>query len=282
MNDHQFRQLLNYLGRSWEGYRKVRKGVKKRICRHIQQLGCRSADSYLAALDQSDAARQECERLMTVSVSRFFRDKILWETLRTDILPGMIKKNPGRFNVWSAGCARGEEVYTFKIVWLGLAERMGTLPELVLWATDMCPEYLEKAKMGVYSRTSLKEVSEAIRDRYFRTREKDTSWQIIDSVKEGIRWQTQDLLSLPPDRCFHLVFLRNNLLTYYDEELKVPAFKSVVDRILDGGYLIIGSHEQIPSTPSDLVPIAGHPCVFINNRSLSQGARSTDKVNGKQ
>jgi len=38
MNDEQFRQLLDYFQYSWAGYRKVRKGVKKRISRHMQGL----------------------------------------------------------------------------------------------------------------------------------------------------------------------------------------------------------------------------------------------------
>jgi len=36
MDDKEFSQLLQYLGLSWQGYRKVRKGVKKRVSRHMQ------------------------------------------------------------------------------------------------------------------------------------------------------------------------------------------------------------------------------------------------------
>ena len=51
MDDDQFRILLEYLQYSWTGYRKVRKGVKKRIQRHMQQLGCRNVMDYLKILD---------------------------------------------------------------------------------------------------------------------------------------------------------------------------------------------------------------------------------------
>jgi chemotaxis protein methyltransferase CheR len=262
MDDQQFRQLLNHLGLSWTGYRKVRKGVKKRIVRHMHKLACRSIEAYLLTLDSNQNAKKDCMRLMTVSISRFFRDKALWKTLKTDLLPSMIENTPGPFNVWSAGCARGEEVYTFKMVWLALTKHMGPLPELALWATDMHPGYLEKARMGIYSRSSLKEVSETMRKRYFQVWRKDKSWQIMDLVKEGIRWQTQDLFSPPPQQAFHLVFLRNNLLTYYENPLKVPALKQVISSIIRGGYLVIGSHEAIPPGFSMLQPSALHPCVF--------------------
>ena len=93
MSDQQFRQLLNKLGLSWDGYRKVRRGVKKRICRHMQQLGCRTMKEYFFALDQSKDARQDCERLMTVSISRFFRDPTFWESLEDDVLANLATKD---------------------------------------------------------------------------------------------------------------------------------------------------------------------------------------------
>ena len=46
MDDQQFRELLDHFGYSWEGYRRVRRGVKKRISKHLRQLGCRSIDEY--------------------------------------------------------------------------------------------------------------------------------------------------------------------------------------------------------------------------------------------
>jgi chemotaxis protein methyltransferase CheR len=61
MDDDQFRILLGYLQYSWTGYRKVRKGVKKRIQRHMQQLDCRSVTDYLKILDIEPGKRHECQ-----------------------------------------------------------------------------------------------------------------------------------------------------------------------------------------------------------------------------
>ena len=65
MDDNQFRKLLEYLDYSWRGYRKVRKGVKKRIRRHMHQIYCRDISDYLKVLDRDPVRRQECELLMT-------------------------------------------------------------------------------------------------------------------------------------------------------------------------------------------------------------------------
>ena len=261
MDDQTFRQLLNHLELSWRGYRKVRKGVKKRVARHMQQLGCRTMEAYLAALNTNQAARNDCMRLMTVSISRFFRDKKLWSSLETDILPEIIAQHSNQVSVWSAGCARGEEVYTFKMVWDMLKKHKRPLPELVLWATDVNSDYLEKAQRGIYNYSSLREMPESLRDHYFQVWRKEKSWQIIRPAKEGIQWLVRDLSSPPPGQGFHIVFLRNNLLTYFQDTIKVPAFKHVVSSLAEGGYLVIGAHEKIP--PGFLLQPTGiHPCIF--------------------
>ena len=167
MDDHQFHQILQHLGLSWAGYRKVRKGVKKRIRRHMQILYCTNMAEYLLELDRNDEARDECKRLMTVSISRFFRDQRLWELLQNEILPVLIEKYSDKTRVWSAGCASGEEVYSFKILWDYLATSNSHLPGLEITATDMNPEYIKRAEDGVYSDSSLKEVPEQFRFVYF-------------------------------------------------------------------------------------------------------------------
>jgi len=160
MEDKAFRQLLDYLRLSWPGYRKVRKGVKKRIARHMEQCGCRTMEDYIRLLEQEQGLRMRCEQLMAVSISRFFRDRALWVTLAEDILPRMIVRHFDTLRVWCAGCACGEEVYSLKILWEGLKHRFDHLPVLEIMATDISPAYVARAKAGVYTRSSLKEVPE--------------------------------------------------------------------------------------------------------------------------
>jgi len=262
MDDQQFCQLLRHLGLSWTGYRKVRKGVKKRIARHMQDLGCRNVSAYLVELDRRDDARLDCERLMTVSISRFFRDRKLWETLQKEILPVLVEKHNERIRVWSAGCASGEEAYSLKILWDFLAADTCRLPELEVLATDMNPAYLERAKAGVYPLTSLKEVPEELRSIYFQVLTKRKRYAVKSSLKKGIMWQKHHLLSDPPGSQFHIIFLRNNLLTYYKDELKQLAFRKVVDCLCMGGFLVIGLHERLPFETTDLHPLNSLSYVF--------------------
>ena len=148
MDDQQFSQLLDYFGLSWRGYRKVRKGVKKRISRHMSDLGCQNMAVYLNELATNENARQICERLMTVSISRFFRDRKLWEILQNEIIPQLFETPQEKINVWVAGCASGEEVYSLKIILEELRRNYTHLPNMEIIATDLNPQYLNRAKVG--------------------------------------------------------------------------------------------------------------------------------------
>jgi chemotaxis protein methyltransferase CheR len=253
MDDSQFKTLLDWWNFSWAGYRKVRKGVKKRISRHMQALACADMESYLTMLAKHVEVRAECEKRMTVSISRFFRDKKLWQDLEQKILPDLVEKEKKTIKVWSAGCARGEETYSFKIVWESMKAVYDTLPGLKITATDMNPDYIEMARSGRYSISSLKEVSPEILDHYFEKKKSGRRFEIKPFVKAGIDWRVEHLAHGPYDEIFHLIFLRNNVLTYYQDPLKRQIILKVLTSLKSGGWLIVGSHEKIPAGRHDLI-----------------------------
>ncbi len=268
MDDRQFSQFLDRLDLSWQGYRKVRKGVKKRISRHMQRLGCYTLEEYFHILDNDSAVLREAELLMTVSISRFFRDRYLWQALEEVIIPDVIERYSEEINVWSAGCAQGQEAYSFKIMWDMLKTRFDKLPQLQLWATDVNPDYLSKAMEGVYMGSALKEASGEIKATYFRTSEDKLLYFIADHLKKGIIWETYNLIREPPPvKKFQIIFLRNNLLTYYRQEIKEPAFLRVVDSLVAGGFLIVGTHEKLPLQTRTLSQFKRYSYIFqkLNN-----------------
>ena len=262
MDDHLFQRLLDSFELSWEGYRKVRKGVKKRISRHMQQQGYHKLSAFLSELDRNQDAREKCERLLAVSISRFFRDRNLWQTLEARILPTIIENQPQEIFMWSAGCACGEEVYSLKIVWDRLQMKYTPLPKLKITATDLNPEYIEKAQKGIYPASSLKEVSLNLKTAYFKPSAGKRRFAVKEFLKKDINWKVHHLLKGPPERKFQIIFLRNNLLTYYQEHLKIDAFKKIVRSLAASGVLIIGSHEKAPFLPPDMFQFPGYSYIF--------------------
>ncbi len=266
MDDDQFRKLLEHLDYSWSGYRKVRKGVKKRVRRHMQQLNCRDVSAYLRALDRQPASRQECELLMTVSISRFFRDRQLWETLESRLLPDVIAGNLLKLRVWSAGCGCGQEPYSFKIVWEHLKNHFESLPSLEITATDRHPGYLEYALTGVYNFSNLKEVAVEDCNAFFECRKGGKKFAVREELKSDINWKIHHLLTDPPDSEFNIIFLRNNVLTYCRKEPQKKVLTGIINCLLPGGLFIIGCHECLPFRTDLLVSINRLPYVFYRKQ----------------
>lgn len=216
----------------------------------MQEIGSQTIEDYTQTIERSQEIRLQFVCLMAVSISRFFRDRQLWQSLQARILP-VLAGRAETVRVWSAGCASGEEPYTFRIVWEEMKKRCERLPDFSILATDLCPNNLERAKTALYPPSSMREVSEPIRSAYFE-KSAGGKFALRSSIKEGIAWRVHDLLSEPPGTAFDLIFLRNNLLTYYQDELKIPAVTKVIDSLAPGGFLIIGGHERMPVEHADL------------------------------
>ncbi len=256
MQDSDFSLLLDRFNLSPAGYRRVRKGVQKRIVRHMQELQCSSMKAYLEKLDADIDARRDARRLTDVSLSRFFRDEPLWQILETEIFPALIRENPGTIRVWSAGCALGQEAYSIALLWLMLTEKISAGSSLELWATDVNDAYLDRAIEGLYP--ALARVPTELRERFFRPAGKK-SFRVTDELREGIRWRVHDLAAdAPPSRDFHVILLRNNLFTYYREERIEAAFPKIAGSLRPGGFLAVGRKERMPAF---LAGFEAHPVV---------------------
>jgi chemotaxis protein methyltransferase CheR len=270
MKDDLFRELLEQFGRSPAGYRKVRAGVEKRIRRHMNRLGCENVRAYLKRVVESPSLSRDVEAMLTVSVSRFFRDRAVWTELLERVFPQMALSAGPKVCVWSAGCALGQEAYSFKILWMQFSRTRTAVPGLALWATDSNPAYLERAMEGLYRKSVLKELPEAPRREYFRDVEDRSQVRVIDRLKEGILWRLHDFTrEPPPHRAFQIVFLRNNLLTYYRKDVQEAVLPVILTAIATGGILVIGKGEKLPPLPLPLTPISPDTPIYRKEASLS-------------
>ncbi|MHC4932157.1 MAG: CheR family methyltransferase, partial [Planctomycetota bacterium] len=139
----------------WRGFRKVRGQVWKRIRLRLRELDLVDADAYRGHLHAYPDEWRHLEALCRVTISRFYRDRRVFERLGSAVLPGLAARE---LRCWSAGCASGEEPYSVAILWrIGLASKA----PLRLLATDSDPHLLERATAAVYRRSSLRELPEA-------------------------------------------------------------------------------------------------------------------------
>ncbi len=275
MRDEEFKAVLDHFHLSWRGYRRVRKGVKRRVARHMSDLACSSVGGYLDLLAGDPRRAREAERLLSVSVSRFFRDRDLWETLEDEVLP-KFRGSGDPLRVWSAGCAMGQEAYSAAIIGTILKKRFGDFPAMEILATDVEPSLLEKAVEGRFPERVIRTVPERWRRSFFHLTGDGTTTAVDESLKRGITWRVHDLLRDPPPAGpHHLVFLRNSLFTYGRPEKIGAAVRMVLQAIRPGGYLVIGRKESPGPFLEGLetherVPFLFRKTAFLPERTLPE------------
>jgi chemotaxis protein methyltransferase CheR len=249
------RWALPKLGLRWEGFRGLHGQVCKRIVRRARSLGLLSIAEYRARLEQEPAEWRALDQLCRVTISRFCRDRGVFERLAEDVLPTLAERalHEGRnaINAWSAGCASGEEPWSLHLAWrMALAPRYPQLSFFVR-ATDSDEELLLRARAARYGPGSLRELPDVWRERAFVPVE--GGWRLVDEFREGVTFVHEDLRSAAPDGVFDLVLCRNLAFTYFAEDLQRLVLERFRACLRPGGFLVIGRHERLPS-PHPFVP----------------------------
>jgi chemotaxis protein methyltransferase CheR len=255
---------LPHLGLYWPGFRKVRGQVCKRVGRRVRELGLSGVSQYRAHLERNPGEWPVFEGLCSVTISRFYRDRRVFEVLEQAVLPALAETASARgedmLRCWSAGCASGEEPYTLRILWdLAIRPRFPGLG-LSIVATDTNPAVLQRAIDGRYGAGSLKELPQEWRTRAFALSE--GVYRVRDEHRHDIVFRQQDLRSVTPEGRFHLVLCRNLVLTYFVPALRMEMMNRIATRLYPGGVLVVGIHEVIPPDVPGFEPWYGHQGIY--------------------
>jgi chemotaxis protein methyltransferase CheR len=247
----------------WSGFRKVRSQVCKRIKRRMRDIGIKRFAAYRARLENDAEEWRVLDGLCNITISRFYRDRGVFDILRTDILPliaarAVEENRPAR--CWSAGCASGEEPFTLKILWeFDIAPRFGGLGMEIV-ATDIDEIMLGRAEKGFYPRGSLRELPEEFVEAAFDAA--DDSLCLRPPYRQGVTFLRQDLRSEAPEGLFDLILCRNTAFTYFVPPLQQQVLDRFVARLGRPGWIVLGMHETLPEHGHDLAPLPHARAVF--------------------
>jgi len=240
---------LPRLGLRWPGYRKVRRTVCKRLRRRLRALDLEDLAAYRAHLERDGPEWQRLDALCSIPISRFYRDRGVFEVLGARVLPDLAEsaaeRGTERLRAWCAGCASGEEVYSLRLVW-DLAVQSG-YPEIDLHilGTDAEPVMLQRAKAACYPAGSLKELPATWRERAFA--EEDGLFRLRPAFRHDITLRRQDIRRRRPKGPFDLILCRNLVFTYFAQPLQVKLLGALRARLGPRGVLVVGAHEDLPN-----------------------------------
>lgn len=235
----------------WQGFRKVRRQVLKRIHRRLQELELPSVEAYRSYLENHPAEWAILDTLCWISITRFYRDQSIFQYLENAILPRLarlvIARGESELRCWSAGCAGGEEPYTLAIVWKQHLTLRYPALDFRLVATDIDDQAIQRAERGCYHNSSMKELPAEWRAQAFVASGDELC--LKDEYRASVTFLVQDLRESAPNGRFHFILCRNLAFTYFDETSRRETLLRLTDKLVPGGALIIGKLESLPDGP---------------------------------
>jgi chemotaxis protein methyltransferase CheR len=247
----------------WPGFRKVRRQVCKRLKWRIRDLGLDNYAAYRVRLETDATEWPVFDDCCHITISRFFRDRSLFEVLRTRVLPDIgarARRERRTAQVWSAGCASGEEAYTIRVLWDLEVARLCPGASLSVLASDVDKVMLSRAGEGCFAPGSLRELPRLLIDQAFTP--SGVQYCVKPEHREGIEFFHQDLRTEMPSEAFDLVLCRNVAFTYFVAPLQQRVLKGILARLQSQGYLMIGAHERLPDELPGLIPLVGARQIF--------------------
>jgi chemotaxis protein methyltransferase CheR len=217
---------------------------KRRVIKALAQLGYPTIPALQAAVAQDPAVFMQLLQYLTIPVSEMFRDPSFFLALRQQVLP-VLRTYPS-LKIWVAGCSTGEEVYSLAI----LLKEEGLLARSLIYATDINPKSLAKARLGIFSLASIQSHTanyqaaggqQAFSDYYTAAYEA----AIFDkSLRDNVTFADH---SLATDSVFsetQLVLCRN-VLIYFNKKLQDRALGLFHESLSHRGFMGLGSKESI-------------------------------------
>ena len=234
--------LLDTYGYDFTDYSKA--SLKRRIVRLLTIDKFPSFAEFRYKIKNDELYLKRFVEEITVNVTEMFRDPSFYKTLRTEVLP-VLATYP-LIRIWHAGCSTGEEVYSMAI----LLQEANLLQKSLLYATDINPDVLEKAKAGIFPLSELKQYSENYIEaggkqefsRYYTTR---YDWAQFDkTLTSKMIFATHNLVSDRSFNEFQLILCRN-VMIYFEKELQDRVLQLFDQSLEQLAYLGLGAKETL-------------------------------------
>jgi chemotaxis protein methyltransferase CheR len=186
---------------------------------------------------------QKVVEALAINETSFFRDRYPFESLKTTLLPNLIRQRVQQkcLNIWAAACSTGQEAYSIAMI---LSEFRTSLAgwNVRLLASDISTAMLQRAEEGIYSAIDVSRglPTAHLKRHFHRT---TNGWQIRKELSRMVEFLRINLIEpWPPLPQMDIIFLRN-VLIYFDVPTKKRILANVRRALRPDGYLFLGTAE---------------------------------------
>ena len=226
--------------------------LQSRLTKRLRAMNMTSYGQYREYLFSPAGMDQEVSFMIdvvTTNKTDFFREPSHFDLLQEILLPLWLRQTGGRdvFNIWSAGCATGEEPYTMAMVLNEFAEAEPDFRFSIL-GTDISGEALQKAIQAIYRESRIDGIPPDFKKKYLmRSRDRKQGLvRIIPELRSKITFQRLNLMgdffSMVEKK--DVIFCRN-VIIYFERPVQEALFEKCCRCLNTGGYLFIGHSETL-------------------------------------
>ncbi|MBN2008491.1 protein-glutamate O-methyltransferase [candidate division KSB1 bacterium] len=240
--------------------------VKARLVKRLRFLNLHNFDQYIEFVNSGKSA-QELKIMtdaLTTNKTSFFREEQHFHFLKDHVID-VVAKTTQKLRIWSAGCSSGEEPYSIAMHLQENISNSYSWDNKIL-ATDISPTVLNKAKNGIYTEESLRDVPVSLHSKYFRRMgtEFDIQYQVMDNIRNMIKFAILNLIGpWPMSGPFDVIFCRN-VMIYFDKPTRQKLVSRYYSLLKPGGYLFVGHSESLTGTATQFKYI--QPAVYMKEQ----------------
>ncbi|WP_371319745.1 protein-glutamate O-methyltransferase CheR [Variovorax sp. dw_308] len=217
---------------------------KRRVLYALDQLDLPTISALQEKVLRDPALFARLLQFLTIPVSEMFRDPAYFLALRRQVVP-VLHTYPS-IKVWVAGCSTGEEVYSLAI----LLREEGLLERALIYATDINPASLDKARQGIFGLDAVRGFTANYQRAGGQRAFSDYYTAAYDAARFDPSLRANVIFadhSLATDSVFaetQLVSCRN-VLIYFNRQLQDRALGLFHESLCHRGFLGLGSKESI-------------------------------------
>ncbi|MEI6945967.1 CheR family methyltransferase [Paraflavisolibacter sp. H34] len=218
--------------------------IKRRIIRRMMLFKQDTLKDYTQFIRRNTNEVSLLYQDLLINVTTFFRDREATEYLRSTVLPRIIQSKGVNdpIRIWVPACSTGQEAYSLAMLVMEvLGENINNIP-VQIFATDLSENAINKARLGMYSKMDVLEVSAKRLQRFFT--KMDGSYRIVKSIRDLCVFATHNIAKDPPFSRLDIISCCN-LMIYLENQLQKRIVATFHYALKSNGYLILGKSETV-------------------------------------
>jgi len=232
--------------------------LQKRLEQVATKLGFADINKMHEKLEQGIFGQAKALILdaATNNETLFFRDKNMFTGFEKFLADKSSPFSYGPYKelkIWSAACSTGQEPYSLSFI-LHEWQKQDSNRKYSIFATDFSNRVLDYSRKGEYSFLEIQRgIESADRSKYFEQSSDKSNdfWSVKQEYRKNMKFDQLNLQAAwPLVEKVDFIFLRN-VLIYFDLETKSKILSKMVNKLNDGGHIVLGSAESMVGISND-------------------------------